>query len=152
MLDHQSGIARMATVFAALVLAGVVTAQGLDLTFEKAAVGDTVWTGRVSGGIEGTLTTVLITADATRPVWHVEFYWIITADDPSRSFVARLTGTLNSGTGEVAMSGHVVDGFREGARVEEQGALVDAERSVFRGTITVYDVAAERGDHMAVSL
>jgi hypothetical protein len=35
------------------------------------------------------------------------------------------------------MSGHVVDGYREGARVEEQGQLVDPARSEFHGTITV---------------
>jgi hypothetical protein len=137
MHHHRFVLARVAATLVALVLVGSVFAQGLDLTFEKAAVGDTVWTGRVSGDVDGVLTTVLITADASQPVWDVEFYWIVTADDPSRSFIARLTGTLNSETGEVAMSGHVVDGYRMGARVEEQGQLVDADRMEFHGTITV---------------
>jgi len=137
MIHHRSVRARFAAVLAVLALVGFAAAQGLGLTFEKAAVGDTVWTGRVSGDVEGVLTTVLISADASQPVWQVEFYWIVTADDPSRSFIARLTGTLNSETGAVAMSGHVVDGYREGARVEEEGMLVDAERSAFSGTITV---------------
>lgn len=137
MIHHRSVRARFAAALAVLALVGFAAAQGLNLTFEKAAVGDTVWTGRVSGDVEGVLTTVLISADASQPIWQVEFYWIVTADDPSRSFIARLTGTLNSETGAVAMSGHVVDGYREGARVEEEGMLVDAERSAFSGTITV---------------
>lgn len=138
MFHHRSVWARFAAALAALALVGLVTAQGLDLTFEKAAVGDTVWTGTVSGDVDGVLTTVLIAADTSQPVWQVEFYWIVTASDPSRSFVARLSGTLNSETGEVAMSGHVVDGYLEGARVEEAGMLVDAERSAFSGTIAVH--------------
>jgi hypothetical protein len=128
------------TSFVALVLAGVgiASAQALNLEFDKAAVGDTVWTGRVSGDVEGTLTTVLIAADTSQAVWQVEFYWIVTADDPAMSFVVRLTGTLNSETGEVQMSGSVVDGYREGAAVDERGQLYDADTSAFRGTIEVH--------------
>jgi uncharacterized protein YdbL (DUF1318 family) len=138
MTHHRPIVARIALALAALALLGLASAQAIDLTFEKAAVGDTVWTGRVSGDVDGVLTTVLITADSSQAVWQVEFYWIVSADDPNRSFVARLSGTLNSETGEVAMSGQVVDGYREGARVEEQGQLVDADRSAFSGTITVH--------------
>jgi hypothetical protein len=141
MNDLRSIVARLAVALVALVLVGFVAAQGLELSFEKAAVGDTVWTGTVSGDVDGTLTTVLIDADVDQPVWQVDFYWIITADDPARSFIARLDGTLDTETGEVALSGHVVDGYRVGARVEEQARLVDDERSEFRGTITVLAVA-----------
>lgn len=130
-------IARIAVVASTLALAAAAAAQTLQLEFDKAAVGDTVWTGRVSGDVEGTLTTVLIAADTSQAVWQVEFYWIVTADDPDRSFVARLTGTLDSASGAVAMSGSVVDGYREGARVEEAGELYDADRSAFEGTITI---------------
>jgi hypothetical protein len=137
MIHRRSLLAHFAAALAALLLVGLVSAQGIDLTFEKAAVGDTVWTGRVSGDVDGVLTTVLISADTSASIWQVEFYWIVTADDPARSFIARMTGTLNTETGEVAMSGHVVDGYREGARVEERGQLVDPERSAFEGTITV---------------
>jgi hypothetical protein len=141
MIDPRSILARLAAAFVALVLVGFVSAQGLELTFEKAAVGDTVWTGAVSGDVEGTLTTVLIHADDAQPVWQVDFYWIITADDPARSFIARLDGTLDTETGEVALSGSVVDGYRAGARVEEQARLVDGERSEFHGTIVVFEGA-----------
>lgn len=107
------------------------------LEFEKTAVADTVWVGTVTGDFEGVLTTVLIGADTSEPVWSVDFYWIVTATDPERSFVARLSGTLDGETGEVAMSGRVVEGYRAGAPVEERGQLFDAERSAFRGSIAI---------------
>jgi hypothetical protein len=115
----------------------VAASHGLDLTFEKAAVADTVWVGRVDGDVSGVLTTVLISADTSAPVWRVEFFWIITADDPAQSFVARLEGTLDTGSGEVAMSGTVVDGYRRGSAVDERGQLFDEARSAFRGTIAL---------------
>jgi hypothetical protein len=152
MIDPRSILARSAAAFVALVLVGFVSAQGLELTFEKAAVGDTVWTGAVSGDVEGTLTTVLIHADDSQPVWQVDFYWIITADHPARSFIARLDGTLDTERGEVALSGRVVDGYRVGARVEEQAQLVDGERSEFHGTITVLPVAGSPQLHPRLTL
>ena len=139
---HHFATTRAATVLAACVLAFAALGAGaaqesLSLAFDKAGVGDTVWTGTVSGDVSGVLTTVLISADTSASVWLVEFYWIVTADDPERSFVARLSGTLDSETGVVAMSGRVVEGYREGAMVEEQGQMVDPDRSAFTGTIVV---------------
>jgi hypothetical protein len=139
---HRIATVRAATLLAACVLAlaalGAGAAQeSLTLGFDKAGVGDTVWVGTVTGDVSGVLTTVLISADTSASIWLVEFYWIVTADDPERSFVARLSGTLDSETGVVAMSGRVVDGYREGAMVEEQGQMVDPDRSAFTGTIVV---------------
>jgi hypothetical protein len=120
------------------VLAGVAAGQSVTLSFDKASASDTVWIGTVDGDVAGTLTTVLIAADTSRPVWDVEFYWIVTAADPALSFVARLMGTLDTGTGEVAMQGLVVDGYRKGATVDESGSLYDPDRSAFRGTIVLH--------------
>jgi hypothetical protein len=128
---------------AALAFSGSVRADadylaaghGLELRFEKAAVSDTVWVGRVDGDVSGVLTTILISADTSAAVWQVEFYWVVTGDDPAHSFVARLSGTLDTDTGAVAMTGHVMEGYREGAAVDEQGQLVDEARSAFEGTI-----------------
>jgi hypothetical protein len=65
----------------------------------------------------------------------VRFDWIIEADE--QSFVADLSGTLNLRTGSVVMDGTVSDGYREGARVHEEGQLVDAENSCFEGVIRI---------------
>lgn len=119
-------------------LLGAASGQALTLSFDKAAASDTVWIGTVEGDVVGTLTTVLIAADTSNPVWSVDFYWIVTASDPSYSFVARLSGTLDSETGAVAMHGRVVEGYRAGAVVDETGLLYDADRSAFRGTISLH--------------
>ena len=96
-----------------------------------------IWEGSVTGDVEGSLTTALLDLKETGPIWHVEFDWIIDADDPEESFTARLTGILNNNTGSVVMNGTVVDGWLEGARVHEEGQLVDPEILNFVGTIQV---------------
>jgi hypothetical protein len=65
----------------------------------------------------------------------VTFDWIIDAGE--RSFVADLRGTLNTNTGRVVMNGTVVEGWLLGARVHEQGQLVDPETLRFVGQIRV---------------
>lgn len=64
-------------------------------------------------------------------MWQVEFYWIVLADDPDKSFIARLTGTLDTTTGAVEMTG----------KVTEAGQLRDATTSNFTGTIRVVVVS-----------
>jgi hypothetical protein len=112
----------------------------VQLTFEKQAVGPGMWEGTVSGDIEGDLTTVLTACLGPNPcqgtVWRVQFDWIIDAGD--RSFTAHLTGTLNTVTGRVVMNGTVVDGYLEGARVHEEGKLVDPATLGFEGIIRVF--------------
>ena len=123
-------------VSALLTVVTVASAQ-VSLTFDKTAVSDRVWIGTVSGDITGTLVTTMIAADRSKPIWDIELYWIILADDPSQSFGARLTGTLNTETGAVAMTGTVDEGFNVGATVEEAGQLQNAETSNFTGTIVL---------------
>jgi hypothetical protein len=93
------------------------------------------WTGTVSGDVSGGLTTQLTSLRVTGSVWHVTFDWIIDAGE--RSFVADLRGTLNTNTGRVVMNGTVVEGWLLGARVHEQGQLVDPETLRFVGQIRV---------------
>lgn len=121
----------------ALLTVVTVASSQVSLTFDKTAVSDRVWIGTVSGDITGTLVTTMIGADRSKPIWDIELYWIILADDPSQSFVARLTGTLNTETGAVAMTGTVDEGFNVGATVEEAGQLQNAETSNFTGTIVL---------------
>lgn len=134
---------RRGLVVSALLAVVTVASAQVNLTFEKTAVSDRVWIGTVNGDISGTLVTTLIAADQSQPVWDIELYWIILADDPSQSFVARLTGTLNTETGAVAMTGAVDEGFNAGATVEEAGQLQNAETSNFTGTIVLTGTAAD---------
>lgn len=116
----------------------------LQLTFEKEAVAFGVWEGTVDGDITGDLTTVLTACTGPHPcsgrVWHVEFDWII--DAGSESFTAHLGGVLNTETGAVVMNGTVVEGFLEGARVHEEGQLVNPETLAFEGTIRIIPATA----------
>jgi hypothetical protein len=111
----------------------------VQLGFEKQAVGAGVWEGTVSGDIEGDLTTVLTACLGPNPcggtVWRVEYDWIIDAGD--RSFTAHLAGTLNTVTGRVVMNGTVVEGYLEGARVHEEGRLLDPATLRFEGIIRI---------------
>ncbi|HZJ09002.1 MAG TPA: hypothetical protein VFD39_04855 [Trueperaceae bacterium] len=128
-------LAAVAAVLIALVIT-MASAQ-VNLTFEKSSVGDGVWMGTVSGDVTGQLVTTLMASDQSQPVWKIVFYWIVLADDPSQSFIARMTGTLDTTTGAVTMAGRVIDGYQAGARVREVGQLQNAENSSFIGTIRV---------------
>lgn len=130
----------MRRMLAVLVLAVVLFASStavaqVNLTFDKQAVADGIWIGTVGGDVTGRLVTVLLSADQSQPVWQMELYWVIVADDPSQSFVARLTGTFDTEAGTVAMEGDVDEGFQSGAAVVEAGELQDAETMRFTGTI-----------------
>jgi hypothetical protein len=107
----------------------------VNLTFDKSAIGPGTWQGTVSGDIEGDLTTVLRDLRVTGAVWHVEFDWIVSAE--SQSFTARLDGILNTETGAVVMNGRVIDGYLVGARVHEEGQLVDPGTLRFVGSIRI---------------
>jgi hypothetical protein len=99
-----------------------------------------VWTGTVSGDVTGTLTTRLTALDVSGPIWHVRFDWIINAG--VRSFVADLSGILNTDTGQVVMNGAVVEGWLSGAQVHEKGQLVDPATLHFAGEIQLMPASA----------
>jgi hypothetical protein len=111
----------------------------LRLTFEKESVSAGVWEGTVSGDVNGDLRTVLTGCTGPNPcsgqIWHVEFDWII--DAGAKSFTAHLNGVLDTSTGKVVMDGTVVEGFRQGAQVHEEGQLVNPATVRFEGTIRV---------------
>ena len=110
-------------------------APPLRLDFSKHTVAPGVWQGTVSGDIDGGLTTRAIAVDDSEAVWRVTFDWIV--DAGSQSFTARLSGTLDSLTGAVAMKGRVVEGYLDGSKVREEGQLVDPSTLAFQGTIRV---------------
>lgn len=134
----------------AISLAGVQAADAreadtpLVLHFEKCdPEADFRWHGRVSGDLDGTLTTYPTFVDDSAPVWRVEFVFEI-ADTGSEPMTLHLVGTLNSTTGRVALRGTVVEGYLQGARVLESGQLVDPERSCFEGRIRIVPAAIGR--------
>jgi hypothetical protein len=136
--------------FGLLVAIGItpVSAQPnapVNVTFDKTAVDPAnpgVWLGTVDGDIEGDLETVLLDLRIAGPIWHVEFDFIIEADDPDLSFTTRLNGILNTNTGRVVMNGTVTDGYLEGARVHEEGQLVDLDTLQFQGLIRIMPATA----------
>lgn len=118
-----------------------VAAAPVRLEFHKCIVDPAgVWEGQVTGDINGDLRTVLTDIRVAGAVWHVRFDWIIGGDD---AFTADLSGVLNTRTGGVVMNGRVVDGHLLGARVHEQGQLVDAANSCFAGTIDILPATAD---------
>lgn len=110
------------------------------LFFDKSAVAEGNWMGTVGGDITGDLQTQLRDIEIVGPVWFVEFDWVVDAGD--ESFTARMTGTLNTLTGTVVMSGEVIEGYQMGMRVYEQGAMADASRGRFQGTILILPAGA----------
>jgi hypothetical protein len=117
-----------------------VAAAPVRLEFHKCMVDPAgVWEGQVTGDIDGDLQTVLTDLRVTGAIWHVRFDWIIAGDD---AFTADLAGTLNTRTGTVVMNGRVADGHLLGARVHEQGQLVDPVNSCFAGTIDILPATA----------
>ena len=125
-------------------MAEAVRAQGnapVYLTFDKSSVAPGVWEGTVEGDVEGGLTTNLLDLRVTGAIWHVEFDWIVDAGD--QSFTARLTGVLNTNTGRVVMNGTVIEGWLQGARVHEEGQLIDPDTLRFQGTIRLMPATAD---------
>jgi hypothetical protein len=107
-----------------------------EITFTKADPdGNFTWNGTVDGAATGALETRLTDVRAEGWILYVTFEWDI--DAGAHSFVAEMTGILNQRTGAVVMNGTVVEGWMEGARVHEQGQLVDPGTLTFEGTITV---------------
>jgi hypothetical protein len=114
----------------------------LEMSFGKCIVDPIqgIWEGQVIGDIAGDLRTELRELRVAGNVWHVHFAWIIMAGE--QSFVADLSGILNLNTGRVVMNGRVADGYLEGARVHEEGLLIDVENSCFSGIIRIMPATA----------
>ena len=108
----------------------------VQIQFDKQGGANGIWNGTVSGDVEGSLTTQLLSLQPAGPILKVRFAWIVSAG--AHSFTAVLDGTLNTLTGQVEMDGRIVDGWLVGAQVHEQGQLVDPQLSRFQGTIAIF--------------
>lgn len=112
----------------------------IQLQFDKQGGAGGIWNGTVSGDVEGSLTTQLLSLEPAGPILKVRFAWIVSAG--AQSFTAVLDGTLNTLTGQVEMDGRVVNGRLAGAQVHEEGQLVDPQLGRFQGTITIFPATA----------
>lgn len=148
---------RMTVLLLALVsVAGAVGAAAAQaerskprpivVTFEKHLVDpvNLVFQGTTRGRVKGTLESRMVPGSLTidGPIWTFTFDWIVTAKSQRKSFVARTTGTFDTNSGLVVMDGSVIDGWREGAAVHEEGRLIDPATFTFAGEI---QIARERG-------
>ena len=99
---------------------------------------DLIWTGPLQGPLAGRATVrveyVGTAADRARPVWPVRALLFVSADDATKSFVGELAGTIDWRSGEVQLTGPVIDGWRRGARVEQ---TLSMHRPWFDGTGTI---------------
>jgi hypothetical protein len=112
----------------------------IRLRFDKQGGANGMWNGTVSGDVEGSLTTQLLSATQAGPVLNVTFAWTVSAGE--QSFTAVLKGTLNTLNGRVEMDGTIVEGWRMGAQVHEEGQLTDPQLGRFQGTITIFPATA----------
>jgi hypothetical protein len=151
MFKHKQSIFfSLLTLFLVMIIAGVTfpaqaqssqSSAPVYLSFDKTLVGNGIWEGSVTGDVTGNLRTELTSLRVAGPIWHVQFNWIIDADE--YSFTARLNGTLNTLTGQVVMNGTVVDGWLLGAQVHEEGQLIDPNTLRFQGTIQVMPATSD---------
>jgi hypothetical protein len=133
-----------AALMAAILLfasAAAATAANdpVRLSFDKTASSPGFWSGTVSGDVTGNLATELLSVTETGVIWHVTFDWVVDGD---AAFTARLSGTLNTSTGHVVMDGRVIDGDYLGARVHEEGHLIDPTTLRFQGLIQIMPATA----------
>lgn len=124
------------------ILVPVATAAGevIELDWSKTETGAMtfVWEGSVEGDLEGDLTTMLVGLQATGPILHVEFLWLIDTGDEETSFTACASGILNTRTGRVVMNGEVCEGAFLGRKFHDEGQLTGVTgdgRTEFAGSI-----------------
>jgi hypothetical protein len=120
--------------------AAATSNEPVRLSFDKSLVVPGVWQGSVSGDIDGLLMTRLLGLDVSGPIRHVRFDFIVAAGDSS--FTTRLSGILSTETGAVVMDGTVTRGYLLGARVHEEGQLLDPATLRFVGTIRLMPATA----------
>lgn len=113
----------------------------IQLQFDKQGGANGIWNGIVSGDVQGSLTTQLLSVEPAGPVLKVRFAWIV--DAGNQSFTSVLDGTLNTLTGQVEMDGTIVEGWLVGAQVHEEGQMVDPATGRFQGTIMIFPATAD---------
>jgi len=113
------------------------------LTFQSVFAGvsvdgeSSVWEGRADGVATGPvkleLKQVGLPGEAANPVWHVRGRWTLDASD-TKSFVADLEGVVDWKSARIRLTGTITSGWRSGARLEQEGQIVNGDIS---GRLTI---------------
>jgi hypothetical protein len=133
----------LALTAALLTLASSTAAPPLQVDFVKHLVDpdNLAFEGTVTGAVSGGLASRRVSLDGeSGPVQHLTFEWKVSG---AHAFTALTSGTLNTRTGAVVMNGRVVDGYLTGARVHEEGQLVDPGTFTFAGFLRLMPSTAD---------
>jgi hypothetical protein len=150
--DRRLEMPRLVLMLAALVASTALCGSSasassapVQVDFVKHVVdpGNLVFEGSMSGAVNGSMTSRLVSLNGVSgPNYHITFDWIVSAG--AQSFTARTTGTWNTLTGRVGMNGKVTSsGYLSGARVHEEGHLVDPSSLTFAGFLRLLPATAE---------
>jgi hypothetical protein len=120
----------------------------LDYIKTESGPGSFNWFGSVSGGINGSLETLVVDARLSPRIWHIQTVWTVT-DTPNggaKNFVAHLNGTLDIVSGKLLLNGKIVSGYLAGAQVHDLGFLTGSTGvggTIFKGTLWIMPGSAD---------
>jgi hypothetical protein len=81
-----------------------------------------LWSGNVRGDVAGRVTMVLERLGppetALDPIWPVAMRWTVASAQDGRSFVAELSGSIDSRNDCMHLGGIITEGWRKGAEVQ----------------------------------
>jgi hypothetical protein len=147
-LEMPNLLLMLAALVASTALGGSAASASsapVQVDFVKHVVdpGNLVFEGTVSGGVNGSLTSRLVSLNrVSGPNYHITFDWIVSAGE--QSFAARTTGIWNTLTGRVGLNGKVISsGYLSGAQVHEEGHLVDPSSLTFAGFLRLLPATAD---------
>lgn len=137
-------------VLALLALAALASAHAqLSVSYDRSPVAPMTWFSAANGDLSGRWVTALVKGMDSPELFHGEFYWMFIGDSPDTSFIAYLKGTHNHRTDEIVFDGFIVDGYMEGARVEDRGTMANYDAKRVTGTIQIFPQGADAGDGQA---
>lgn len=107
------------------------------VNFDASLITERVWYGTTSGGASGNVTIEALNnpPQILRGTWVGVTRWQIVAG--AGSFVAEMSGKINTFNGVLAMRGKVINGTNTGADVFAQGQVIALNPQHFTGTIRV---------------
>ena len=106
----------------------------VQLTFTKKQASANVYIGTIDGG--GTIEMLILDRRSTAERQYFSAFFRV--DVGSQWFAARVRGTFEFATLQTSLRGRVTDGnWLQGARVLEEGNLVDMDPLTFAGTLTL---------------